>query len=69
MLASRAGQDRPHANHRRRPVADQERQRLQERRLRAAELFATGVRQAEDGQIAQIPANAAATSRCRIAIS
>jgi transposase len=31
----------------RRPAADQERQRLQERRLRAAELFATGVRQAE----------------------
>jgi transposase len=31
----------------RRPAADQERRRLQERRLRAAELFATGVRQAE----------------------
>ena len=31
----------------RRPAAQQERQRLQARRLRAAELFATGVRQAE----------------------
>jgi transposase len=31
----------------RRPAAQQERQRLQARRLRAAELFAAGVRQAE----------------------
>jgi putative transposase len=31
----------------RRPAAQQERERLQARRLRAAELFATGVRQAE----------------------
>jgi transposase len=31
----------------RRPAAQQERERLQTRRLRAAELFATGVRQAE----------------------
>jgi uncharacterized protein YjcR len=31
----------------RRPAAQQQRQRLQARRLRAAELFATGVRQAE----------------------
>jgi transposase len=31
----------------RRPAAQQERQRLQARRLRAAELFATGVRQVE----------------------
>ena len=31
----------------RRPAARQERQRLQARRLRAAELFTTGVRQAE----------------------
>ena len=31
----------------RRPAAQQERRRLQARRLRAAELFATGVRQAE----------------------
>ena len=31
----------------RRPAAQQQRHRLQERRLRVAELFATGVRQAE----------------------
>jgi DNA-binding CsgD family transcriptional regulator len=31
----------------RRPAAQQERQRLQARRLRAGELFAVGVRQAE----------------------
>jgi hypothetical protein len=31
----------------RRPAAQQERDRLQARRLRAAELFAAGVRQAE----------------------
>jgi hypothetical protein len=33
----------------RRPVAQQERDRLEARRLRAAELFAVGVRQAEVG--------------------
>jgi transposase len=36
-----------HANRRSPPCGTQERERLQARRLRAAELFAAGVRQAE----------------------
>jgi transposase len=42
-----AGEDRGMPTIPRRPGAQQERQRLQVRRLRAAELFAVGVRQAE----------------------
>src|SRR4029453_10231352 len=47
MVAGPAGQDRPMPTITRRPAAQQERERLQARRLRAAELFAAGVRQAE----------------------
>jgi transposase len=46
-LGRSVGDDRPHANHASPPWAQRERDRLQARRLRAAELFAAGVRQAE----------------------
>jgi transposase len=42
-----AGEDRRMPTVARRPAAHQERERLQARRLRAGELFAIGVRQAE----------------------
>lgn len=47
MLGCSAGEDRGHANRPRRPAAQQERDRLEARRLRAGELFAAGARQVE----------------------
>jgi transposase len=47
MLLGLGGEDRRMPTTARRPSAQQERERLQARRLRAAELFASGVRQAE----------------------
>jgi transposase-like protein len=46
-LGCRAGEDLGMPSVPRRPAAQRERDRLQARRLRAAELFAVGVRQAE----------------------
>jgi transposase len=47
LLSSGVGQDRAMPTVARRPAAQQQRQWLQARRLSAAELFATGIRQAE----------------------
>jgi transposase len=47
VLGCSAGEDRRHANRPSPPAAQRERKRLEARRLRAAELFAAGVRQAE----------------------
>jgi transposase len=47
VLSGSAGQDPAMPTIARRPAAQRERDRLEARRLRAAELFATGVRQAE----------------------
>jgi transposase len=49
----------------RRPAAQQERQRLQARRLRAAELFAVGVRQAEVARQLSVSAQAVSVWRAR----
>jgi transposase len=52
------GEDPGHANRPRRPAAQRERDRLEARRLRAAELFAAGVHQAEVARQLDVSAQA-----------
>jgi transposase len=49
----------------RRPAAQQERDRLQARRLRAAELFAAGIRQAEVARQLEVSAQAVSVWQAR----
>ena len=49
----------------RRPAAQRERDRLQARRLRAAELFAAGVHQAEVARQLKVPAQAVSVWQAR----
>jgi hypothetical protein len=64
-VGCRAGEDPVCATVSRRPAAQRERDRLEARRLRAGELFATGVRQAEVGPQLGVSAQAVSVWHAR----
>jgi transposase len=64
-LGCRPGEDLVHANCPRRPAAQRDRDRLEVRRLRAAELFAAGVRQAEVARQLEVSAQAVSVWHAR----